>query len=325
MRPFRCLTAISGVAGLALLLSACGQGGSGTGGTEGGEAEKVQVVASTDVYGDLAATIGGEAVEVTSIISKLSQDPHSYEATARDKLAVSEADVVIENGGGYDSFLHGLVDETGKDHEYVITAVDVSGLGGQSEESAQPEASDEHAGHGHIEGLNEHVWYDFETMGKMAAVVAEKLGELDPANAATFKANSAAFNEDLDALVEERDALAERAGNAEVAATDPVPHYLLESLGLHNETPADFLEAVEEGSDAAPVAIKETQDLISGGTISFVAYNEQTEGPQTQQLRAVAEEAGVAVVVFTETLPEGQDYLSWMGSNLDNISAVLEA
>ncbi|WP_346768907.1 metal ABC transporter solute-binding protein, Zn/Mn family [Crystallibacter degradans] len=282
-------------------------------------------MASTDVYGDLAATIGGEAVEVTSIINKLSQDPHSYEATARDKLAVSEADVVIENGGGYDPFLHGLVDETDKDHDYVVTAVDVSGLGGQTGESAPPEAGDEHAGHGHVEGLNEHVWYDFETMGKMAAVVAEKLSELDPANAATFETNSAAFNEDIDALVQERDALAKRAGNADVAATDPVPHYLLEALGLHNETPADFLQAVEEGSDAAPVAVKETQDLISGGTVSFVAYNEQTEGPQTQQLRALAEEAGVAVVVFTETLPEGQDYVSWMGSNLDNISTVLAA
>src|SRR3954468_22454305 len=69
----------------------------------------VRVVASTDVYGDLVATIGGDRVEVTSVIDDPSADPHSYEANVRTQLAVSRADLVVENGGGYDDFMRTLL------------------------------------------------------------------------------------------------------------------------------------------------------------------------------------------------------------------------
>ena len=67
--------------------------------------DALQIVASTNVYGQLAAEIGGDRVEVTSLIDSAEKDPHGYEATARDRLAVQKADLVIENGGGYDAFM----------------------------------------------------------------------------------------------------------------------------------------------------------------------------------------------------------------------------
>ena len=60
------------------------------------------VVTSTNVYGDLVEQIGGDRVSVTSLIDDPAQDPHSFEASARDQLAISKAELVIENGGGYD-------------------------------------------------------------------------------------------------------------------------------------------------------------------------------------------------------------------------------
>ncbi len=326
MRLSRTTPALAGLAAAALLLSGCAAAG-GADKAHGA----VSVVASTNVYGDLARSIGGDHVDVTSIIDRMAQDPHSYEATARDKLAVSKADLVLENGGGYDTFMHTLADDTGVDHKNIITAVELSPLPGAEAEAPHAPASagadadgtdHGHAGHGHG-GFNEHVWYDLPTMAKVADAIAAKLSALDPEQAGTFKANAGQFHAGLDKLQAEVDGLAAAADGQAVAATDPVPLHLFDALGLENKTPEAFMEAAEEGSDASPQALKEAEDLVTGGSVRFVAYNEQTEGPQTQRLRLLAEKAGIAVVDFTETLPEGQDYLGWMRSNLHAVEKAL--
>jgi zinc/manganese transport system substrate-binding protein len=325
VRHSRTTPVLAGLAVTALLLSGCAAAG-GEGEADG----RLSVVASTNVYGDLARSIGGDQVEVTSIIDRMAQDPHSYEATARDKLAVSKADLVLENGGGYDTFMHTLADDTGVDHNHIITAVELSPLPGARDEAPHAAATGSdagHADHGHADhshgGFNEHVWYDLPTMAKVADAVAGKLSALDPEQADTFKANAGKFHAGLDKLHAEVDALAGSAHGEAVAATDPVPLHLFDALGLENKTPEDFMEAAEEGSDAAPQALKEAEDLVTGGSVRFVAYNEQTEGPQTQRLRQLADKAGLAVVNFTETLPEGQDYLGWMGDNLHAVEKAL--
>src|SRR6218665_4151030 len=79
----------------------------------------IRVVASTNVYGDLARTVLGDAGEGTSIIDDASQDPHEYEADGRDALAISRADIVILNGGGYDEFMHTLLDAQGSHTPFI--------------------------------------------------------------------------------------------------------------------------------------------------------------------------------------------------------------
>ena len=152
----------------------------------------LSVVATTNIYGDLAAEIGGDRVTVTSIINSSAKDPHSYEASARDRLAVTKADLVIENGGGYDAFMHDLLE--GTDGIPVITAVEFShdfpGNEGHEEHDADAEgdhdhdsaeAADEHGhehghDHDHIEGFNEHVWFDVHTMSHLVTEIAHTLG-----------------------------------------------------------------------------------------------------------------------------------------------------
>uniref|UniRef100_UPI00292F63C0 metal ABC transporter substrate-binding protein n=2 Tax=Microbacteriaceae TaxID=85023 RepID=UPI00292F63C0 len=107
----RLLPAAALVAAASLALAGCA--GTSSPAASGSDDGKISVVASTNVYGSLAAEVGGDAVEVTSIVTSLAQDPHSYEASARDQLTVSQADLIIENGGGYDSFLDGLVESSG--------------------------------------------------------------------------------------------------------------------------------------------------------------------------------------------------------------------
>jgi zinc/manganese transport system substrate-binding protein len=284
------------------------------------------VVASTNVYGDIAKTVGGDKVSVTAIINKTSQDPHSYEATAQDRLAVSKADLVVENGGGYDDFFHTLVEDGSIDAQNVLNAVELSGLAHPEEETSGEAAPSEAAGedeHGHGE-FNEHVWYSLAAMGKMADDLASRLGELEPGSAATFTANAGTFKSELDELAGKLGALKTAAAGEKVAVTEPVPLYLLADAGLENATPEDYTAAVEEGSDVPPAVLKAATDLVASKSVRFLAYNAQTEGPQTEALKKAAETAGVPVVDFSETLPEGKTYLQWMTDNVNNVSKILE-
>lgn len=310
-----CLT----VAGLAL--TSCSQSADGAGaasgdGNDSGDG-RITVVTSTDVYGDIASTIGGDRVDVRALISGASKDPHSYEATVRDKLAVSGADLVVENGSGYDPFLRQLTESVDTPPERIISAVAVSGL------KPDEDGGDGHEGTGHEQeghnhgAFNEHVWYDLETMSALADKLADQLGQLDPEGTEEFAANAAGFTDALDQLMVELDAVVPGSEHRNVAVTEPVPLYLLQDAGLENVTPAAYTEAVEEGSGVPVSAAREMDQLLSSGGVVMLAYNRQTESAQTKLAAEAATRASVPVVSFTETLPEGMDYLSWMAANIE--------
>ena len=293
----------------------------------------IHIVASTNVYGSIAEAIGGDLVTVTSLIDSAAQDPHSFEASVQDQLAISKAALIIENGGGYDPFIDTLV-EAAASSAPVINASEASGLleddhdHAHDESDAESGEADDHAqeidgdGHDHIEGFNEHVWYSFHGVEHISEAIAAELTELDPANAETYAANLASFTGELATLESTAEAL--DTDGLGVAITEPVPLYLLEAAGLENVTAEAFSEAIEEGTDVAPATLRDTLAVFDSGSVALLAYNAQTASSETEQVRAAAEAAGVPVVEFTETLPDGADYVSWMTSNLDAISAALK-
>lgn len=298
--------ATAGIAALTLALTACGNG-AGTPEPAADEAH-VQVVASTDVYGSIAQAVGGEHVAVTSIIDDPAKDPHEYETTPADALAVGKAAIVIVNGGGYDDFAGKLVEAAGT----TPTTIDVSRLSGL--EAAAP------AG----EEFNEHVWYHLPTVKKLADQLAADLGKADPADAAAFTANAAAFNARIDGLIAKVDAIKSAHGGQPVAITEPVPVYLAEAAGLRNLTPAEFTEAAEEGSDPPAAVLTETLALFTGKSVKVLLLNGQAESPATHQVEQAAAAAAIPVVRVTETLPAGDgDYLSWQTQQIDALAAAL--
>nr|CAH10181.1 ChaT2 protein [Streptomyces chartreusis] len=287
------------------LLVGCA-GSSDTAGVHGPAAASViPVVASTNVYGDLARRIGGAKVQVTSIISDPDQDPHSYEASTRNQLALSKAEIVIENGGGYDDFVDRMLKSAGSSPG-VINAVEVSG-------KTAPKGGE----------LNEHVWYDFPTVAELADRIAIALGKADPADAATFTENAKDFVSLLQPLERKEARIKAEHGGEAVAITEPVPLYMIEASGLRNATPEEFSEAIEEGDDVSPRTLQSTLALFTGKKVEALVYNEQTSGPQTEKAERVAEAAGIPVVPVTETLPKGKDYLAWMTANVDALASAL--
>jgi zinc/manganese transport system substrate-binding protein len=271
----------------------------------GGAAAKLSVVTSTNVYGNIAGQIAGDRAAVTSLISSPDADPHEFEASPHDQLALSRADLVIENGGGYDDFVDTMLGAVGRQIT-VLNAVNISGKKAQGGE------------------LNEHVWYDLSSMITLADRIAAALTTLDPAGADIFSANAADFRSEVQKLVAQTASISHVHHGEGVAITEPVPLYLLQACGLDNRTPEGFSEAVEDDTDVPPLILQRTLDLFAAGRVALLVYNEQTTGPATQRVLDAAKEHHIPVVPVTETLPAGQDYQSWMHANLTAIQRALD-
>ena len=125
---------------------------------------KVKIVASTNVWGDVAKAVGGDLVEVTSIIDDAKKDPHSYEASARDQLAVEKSNLVIANGGGYDDFIEKMAEAAGNKQIFRVASA-VTAVAWQE---------------------NEHLWYSISAVGEVAYAMADTLSAIDAKNAEKY-------------------------------------------------------------------------------------------------------------------------------------------
>jgi zinc/manganese transport system substrate-binding protein len=269
-------------------------------------AAAIKVVASTNVWGDLAKSVGGDKVEVTSIINSPDADPHEYEASTRNQLALKSATLVIENGGGYDDFMDRMLKGANNSSATVLNAVTISGHKAAAGET-----------------LNEHVWYDFPTVTKVVDQLQQTYTKADPQDTSTFQQNADALEQKIDGLVQQEAALKQKYDGQPVAITEPVPVYLLDAVGLQNKTPDAFSEAIEEDSDVPAKVLSDTLALYSSHQVKVLAYNAQTTGPETEKVLAAAKQNNIPVVPVTETLPSGKDYVGWMSANLGALGAAL--
>lgn len=263
----------------------------------------VTVVASTDVWGSVASAVAGDHATVKSIVTGTVADPHSFEASPADAAEISDASLVVFNGGHYDHW----VDEVLAGSPEVPT-VDAYSLLAPSEEPA-----------------NEHVFYDLGTVKEVARNIAEKLAETDSAHAADYTTNAELFGEQLDTIAASQRAVGQSHPGASVVSTEPVAFYALRNAGIVDKTPASFANAVEEGDDPAPADVATMLDLISARQVSAIVVNSQTETPATKQISDAAREAALPVISVTETLPEGKDFLTWQRDTVDEIAAQLDS
>jgi len=318
----RTLATLSLLTASGLALAGCAASGDAEG--AGGGSDSLTIVTSTSVYADLVRGVVGDAADVTAIIDSATADPHSYEASAQDQLAVTKADLIVLNGGGYDYYMEQLV-ESG-DAPEAITAVEFShdypGAEGEEEHDHDEEAEDGHEHH-HLEGFNEHVWYDPHTMTHVVEAIAEKAGELAPDDAEAFQSNADDLIAELDGLETSLESVKDEHEGATVAFTEPVGAYLAADAGLEDVTAEGFAEAVEEEQDVPPATLLEATTALEGGDVDVLIVNPQTAGPATDAVEQAAETGGVPVVEFTETIPDGDTYVSWMQGNIDALADAL--
>jgi zinc/manganese transport system substrate-binding protein len=264
--------------------AACGSGSAAP-------AKTIDVVASTNVYGDMTAQIGGSHVSVTSILSDPNADPHLFEPGTRNGLAVSQARLVIQNGVGYDAFMTKLENAAPSSHRTVVTIADVLEVHGKD--------------------ANPHLWYDVPKLGRIAGAIAAGLEEADPAHTADYRAGLRRFTTRLRPLVAQVAQIKKSFAGKPVAYTEPVPGYLIDAAGLKNLAPSSFTRAIEDGTDPTPQAVAAVNALISGRKIAVLLYNSQATSPITARVRSEAASAGIPIVGVSETLPPHLTFQQW--------------
>jgi zinc/manganese transport system substrate-binding protein len=283
---------------LVVLALVAGCGSSGDPGTPAAGGTPT-VVATTNVWGAVASAVAGPDAQVRSIISDPAGDPHSYESTPADAAAISRADLVVANGGGYDTFVEKVTDA---DAGAKARTIEAFGL--------RPDRADD----------NEHVWFDPTTVKAVADQVADRLAAAEPAKAAALHQRATGFDARVDRIAAQTAAIGRARPGTRVISTEPIAHYLLRTAGVADVTPQDFVAAVENGSDPSAASLVQVGDALSAKQVSTLVFNPQTESPVVEGLRDRATGAGVAVVDVTETLPAGvTDYLAWV----DNTRAAL--
>lgn len=304
---------VKGLLGLAVALSfglaitGCSAAEDGKG-NEGSATKQLNIVATTNVYGDIASSVAGEHSKVSSIISNAAQEPHSYEATAKDKLAISKADVVIINGGGYDYFAEQIIEELGDKAPTVVKSF-------------------EGEGHSHESSENEHVWYDLDHMEEFVGEVGEALAKADLDNAKTYEENASKLAEEIADVTDSEDfkAAEKKLKGKSFMMTEPVPEALLDELGMEDGTPEGLSSAVEAGQEIPALVIKRAEDSLKQGKVQLFAFNSQTADAQTKKLYESAKKAGVPTVDVTETIPEGKTFVEWMKDNVAAIAKAVDA
>jgi zinc/manganese transport system substrate-binding protein len=265
----------------------------------------VRVVAAENFWGNITSQLGGHDVTVTSLITNPNADPHLFETDAADAATLAAAQVVIENGGGYDTWMSSLLGADGGSPRVVNAATVL-----------------------HITGSdpNPHLWYDIPRVPAVAAAIAAALEKAAPQDAATFKSNLATFDTSLAPLKATLSTMRAHFHNAPVAYTERVPGYALAVAGLDVKTPTSFARAVEDGVDPGPADTLAMQRLIDHHGINVLLYNVQTVTPVTAQMRALARQYGIPVVGVSETMPTGAaTYQQWQLSQLTKLLHALES
>ncbi len=295
----RSRTAVVFGAVIALLagLTGCAKSTStpGTGG-------KIQVVAAENFYGDIVSQLGGDHVQVVSILSDPSADPHLYEPGTANAAAVAHASLVIESGLGYDAFMDRLLAASPNSGRSVVTIADALHISGAD--------------------ANPHIWYDVPQVPLIAKTISDSLIKIDPANRSYYQDHLAAFDASLKPLNNAVAAIKSSYAGQPVAYTEPVPGYMLAAAGLVVQTPADFARAIEEGNEPTAQSVAAMEALLTNKQVQVLLYNSQATSPVTDRMRQIAQQHGIPIVPVSETLPPNMTFQQWQ---LSQVQALLQA
>lgn len=336
--------ALFGAAALAVSMTACSTANDAQTKDAAGDAaaDKPTMYASTDVWASVAKAVVGDNADVITSIDQPNLDPHSYEASVKDKKLVNQASVVIVNGGGYDDWALQLA-KSADNKPTVLNAVELAGIdcgdaeghdhedghGHEDEHEHEGEEAHEHEHEGHHHhhhhhcSVNEHVFYDLHAVSEVAKAVANTMSQTDGDNAAAYQDAAKAFQSKLDELESQAENIKAR-GEKHSLATEPLANYLLEDAGIHDLTPEEYVEQSETESGPSVKTQADTKALITEGKVDVLLVNSQTEDPVSQALQDAAETKGIPVVTLTETLAGASDYVSWIGTALEQIDKALK-
>ncbi|WGS49242.1 metal ABC transporter solute-binding protein [Paraburkholderia sp. D15] len=262
---------------------------------------KIPVVAAENFYGDVVQQLGGNRVDVTSILSNPDQDPHLFEASPKTARALQHASLVVYNGADYDPWMAKLLAASKGTQRVTIVAADLTGR---------------------KSGDNPHLWYDPATMPKVARAVSAALVAADPAHKSAYDANLAKFLDSLKPIDAKVAELHGRFAGVPVTATEPVFGYMSDAVGLSMRN-LRFQLATMNDTEASAADIAAFERDLREKQVRVLIYNSQATEALTKRMLKLAQQSKVPTMSVTETEPAGKTYQTWMLSQLDALGAAL--
>ncbi|MFO3796050.1 MAG: metal ABC transporter substrate-binding protein [Anaerolineales bacterium] len=162
---------------------------------------KLQVVATTGIVADVVRQVGGEFVEVTTLLPP-GTDAHSYTSRPEDVVMLSKARLVFANGAGLEEFLAPLLENAGAKERLVEVSNKIPLLEFEmkDEHEEQHEQHDHAAGGEHKHAFDPHTWFSPKNVILWVDTIAEALSQADPAHRATYQKNAEAYKAQLQEL-----------------------------------------------------------------------------------------------------------------------------
>jgi zinc/manganese transport system substrate-binding protein len=289
---------------LILFLNACA-GTNTTTGTTGSGSKQLQVVAGENFWGSIATQLGGSHVSVTSIVSDPNADPHEYSSNAQDAREFAQANYVILNGAGYDSWAQKLLDANPVEGRKVLIVAQLLGK---------------------HEGDNPHFWYDPTYVEEVANQITKDYQSLDPTDSAYFRQQRAVFENSLSEYHKRIAEIKVKFAGQKVGATESIFVYEANALGLNLISPPAFMNAVSEGNDPSASSVVEFEQQIRQKQIAVLIYNVQTITNITTAMKQLAMQENIPTVGISETIqPANASFQQWQDSQLLALQNALNA
>lgn len=289
--------AIAALASVGMLASvaACGSGQS--------TSEKngtIEVAASVNQWGTVAKALGGDNVNVTSIINSTNVDAHDYEPTTSDIAKLQKAQVIIVNGAGYDAW---AVKAAQTANAIIVNAAEIGGVN---------------------DGENPHVWFSADVRKAVAQAITEAYEQADAAKKNDFDKMNDRWTAEENNVESKIAEVKQKTDGLAYAATESVASYLAEDMGLADATPSGYARATANESEPTPTDIKQFTDALKAGEIKLLVVNTQEESELTGKITDAVKSVEVPMVELTEQMPEQYDSLTaWMEGLVDAFSQAI--
>lgn len=281
--------------GMLASVAACGSGQS--------TSEKngtIEVAASVNQWGTVAKALGGDNVNVTSIINSTNVDAHDYEPTTSDIAKLQKAQVIIVNGAGYDAW---AVKAAQTANATIVNAAEIGGVN---------------------DGENPHVWFSADVRKAVAQAITEAYEQADAAKKNDFDKMNDQWTAEENNVESKITEVKQKTDGLAYAATESVASYLAEDMGLADATPSGYARATANESEPTPTDIKQFTDALKAGEIKLLVVNTQEESELTGKITDAAKSVEVPMVELTEQMPEQYDSLTaWMEGLVDAFSQAI--
>ena len=240
-----------------------------------------------------------------SIITNPATDPHDYEPTAADARTIAGAQMVIEDGIGYDPWADRLIAASPASGRAVVNVGDVVGV--------KP-------------GGNPHQWYSPTSVNQVIGAIVAAYTKLDPHDAAYFHRQEMAY--ETHGLAQYHTLIAtirRRYHGVAVGASESIFAPLAQALGLRLLTPTTFLNAISEGTEPTAGDKIAADRQITRKQIKVWVYNSQNSTPDVSRLTDEARKHGIPVTTITETLaPANASFQQWQTRQLEALATALK-